>query len=101
MRATLVFWLGRFVHHPAVSLGTALVMLASAVEELAEATLGEITGFGIVHGVFAFALWSCLKAFVELVEGTERLVDRHGAGEGRGVGAGEAASGSRRAEGKA
>ena len=65
-----------FLHlakHPAVALITGAILLASGLEEVLEAFLGELSPFGLEHGAVAFGLFTCLRAFAELVEGTEWL----------------------------
>ena len=65
-----------FLHltkHPAVALLTGAILLASSIEEVLEALLGELSPFGLEHGAVAFGLFTCLRAFAELVEGTEWL----------------------------
>jgi hypothetical protein len=65
-----------FLHlakHPAVALVTGAILLASGIEEVLEAFLGELSPFGLEHGAVAFGLFTCLRAFADLVEGTEWL----------------------------
>jgi hypothetical protein len=65
-----------FLHltkHPAVALITGAILLASGIEEVLEALFGELSPFGLEHGAVAFGLFTCLRAFAELVEGTEWL----------------------------
>ena len=72
-----------FLHlakHPAVALITGAILLASGIEEVLEAFLGELSPFGLEHGAVAFGLFTCLRAFADLVEGTEWLEKDCGGG---------------------
>jgi hypothetical protein len=65
-----------FLHlakHPVVALITGAILLASGVEEALEPFLGELSSFGLEHGAIAFGLFTCLRAFAELVEAMEWL----------------------------
>jgi hypothetical protein len=65
-----------FLHlakHPAVALITGAILLASGIEEALKPFLGELSPFGLEHGAIALGLFTCLRAFAELVEATEWL----------------------------
>ena len=56
-----------------MALITGAILLASGIEEVLEAILGELSPFGMEHGAVVFGLFTCLRALVELIEGTEWL----------------------------
>jgi hypothetical protein len=63
--------LRKLAHHPAMNVTVGVIMVASAVGEMARETVGM--SFGAEHGLFAIGILHTLKALPELVEGATKI----------------------------
>jgi hypothetical protein len=70
-------WKGikKFAKHPSVNLVVGLVLVGTAVVEIAEDAFGEVTDIGAEHGVLVVGLLHVLRSLPELVDGMSKVAE--------------------------